>query len=154
MEDNLLQLFIRQGIRIQYTMNWKIKSQNEQMSKQKQMQIPTDKHWTEVRDPYRRVRGRTEGPQGDGNPTGRPILSTNCQLTKTEPPTKEHTQADLRKAPGTYVAQGCHIWPQWERMCLICRDLVHKSGRIPGVGGELPSHESEEEGMGGGEKLC
>jgi hypothetical protein len=27
------------------------------------MQIPVDKHGREVKDPYGRVRGRTEGPQ-------------------------------------------------------------------------------------------
>ena len=89
------------------------------MSKQKQMQIPTDKHWTEVRDPYRRVRGRTEGPQGDGNPTGRPTVSTNLdpwKLPETEPPT-EYTV--LSKAPSTCVAEGYVIWPQWERIQLI-----------------------------------
>jgi len=43
----------------------------------------------EVRDPYGRVRGRIEGPQGDGNPTGRSIASTNLdswELPETEPP--------------------------------------------------------------------
>jgi len=41
------------------------------------MQMPVDKHWREVRDPFERIRGRIEGPQGNGNPTGRPIVSTN-----------------------------------------------------------------------------
>ena len=41
------------------------------------MQILTANHWTEVRDPYGRVRGRIEGTEGDGNPIGRPTVSTN-----------------------------------------------------------------------------
>ena len=60
------------------------------------MQILTANHWTEVRDPYGRVRGRIEGAEGDGNPIGRPTVSTNLdpwELPETEPPTKEHTLA-------------------------------------------------------------
>jgi hypothetical protein len=36
----------------------------------------TAKHRMEVRDPYGRVRGRIEGTEGDGNPTGRTTIST------------------------------------------------------------------------------
>jgi hypothetical protein len=36
----------------------------------------------EVRDLYRRVRGRIEGPEGDGNPTGRPTVSTKLDFWK------------------------------------------------------------------------
>jgi hypothetical protein len=32
------------------------------------MQILTEKHWAKVMDPYGRLGGRIEGPQGDGNP--------------------------------------------------------------------------------------
>ena len=52
---------------------------------------------TEVREPYGRVRGRTEGAEGDGNPIGR-IVSTNpdsWELQETKPPTKEHTWTGL-----------------------------------------------------------
>jgi hypothetical protein len=35
------------------------------------MQILTTTHWTEVRDPYGRVRGRTVSAKVDGNPIGR-----------------------------------------------------------------------------------
>jgi hypothetical protein len=41
------------------------------------MLILTVNHWTEVRDPHRRVRERIEGAEGDGSPIGRPIVSTN-----------------------------------------------------------------------------
>lgn len=41
------------------------------------MEIPSDKYWSEVRNPYGRARGKIEGPGGDGNPTGRPSVSTN-----------------------------------------------------------------------------
>jgi hypothetical protein len=58
------------------------------------MQISTNRHWTEFGDPYERVRGRIEGPQGDDNPKGRPAMSTNLnpwELPETEPPIKDHT---------------------------------------------------------------
>jgi hypothetical protein len=62
------------------------------------MQIP--RHTlAEGQGPCRRVRGRIESPQGDGNPTGRPTVSTNMdlwELPETELPTKVHTGADLR----------------------------------------------------------
>jgi hypothetical protein len=53
----------------------------------RQIQIFTANHWTEVRDSHGRVRGRTEGAEGDCNPIGRPIVSTNLdssELTGTE----------------------------------------------------------------------
>jgi hypothetical protein len=65
----------------------------------RQLQIPTDKHWTEVRDSCGRVRGRTEDPQGNGKDTGRPKVSTNLEsleLLETESPTKDHTWASPR----------------------------------------------------------
>jgi len=43
--------------------------------------------------------GRTDGPERDGNPTGRLIESTNLvpwELSESEPPTKEHTGAGKR----------------------------------------------------------
>jgi hypothetical protein len=63
------------------------------------MQILTTNHWNEVGDPYERVRGRTEGAKGDGNPIGRVTISTNLhpwELPEPEPPSKEHTWASLR----------------------------------------------------------
>ena len=89
------------------------------------MQILTANHWTEVKGPYGRVRGRIEGEEGDGNPIGRPTLSTNLdpqELPETKPPIRDHTWAGLR-SPGTYVAEDCLVWPQWERMCLILERL-------------------------------
>jgi hypothetical protein len=62
------------------------------------MQILTGSHWTEVGDQYGRVRGRTEGAEGDGNPIGRTTVSTNpdsLELSETKPKTKEHTWAGL-----------------------------------------------------------
>ena len=53
---------------------------------------------SKVGDPYERVRGRTEGAEGDGNPIGRTI-STNpdsWELQETKPPTKEHKWVGLR----------------------------------------------------------
>jgi hypothetical protein len=54
------------------------------------MQILTVNHWTEVKGPYGRVRGRTEGDEGNI----RTMLSTNLdplELLKTKAKTKEHT---------------------------------------------------------------
>ena len=65
-----------------------------------QMQILTANHCTEIEEPYGRVRGRLEGAERDDNPIGRPTVSTNLdpwELPETEPPTKEHTQAGLRR---------------------------------------------------------
>jgi hypothetical protein len=56
-------------------------------------QILTANHWTEEGDTYGRVRGRIEGTERGGNPTGRPTVSTNpdpWELPGTEPPTREH----------------------------------------------------------------
>ena len=63
------------------------------------MQIFTAKLWVEVGESYGRGRRGIEGTEGDGNPIGRPTVSTNLdpwELPETEPPTKEHTQAGLR----------------------------------------------------------
>jgi hypothetical protein len=60
------------------------------------MQILTANYWTDVEGPYGRVRGGVEGAEGDGNPIGRPRLSTNLdpqELPETKPPTREHTWA-------------------------------------------------------------
>jgi len=45
------------------------------------------------------LRGKIEGPERDGNPTGRPKESTNLdpwEVSESEPPTKEHTGARMR----------------------------------------------------------
>jgi hypothetical protein len=53
------------------------------------MQILTDKPCTDVRDPYRRVSGRTGVTEGDGNPIGRPTVSNlePWELPETKPST-------------------------------------------------------------------
>jgi hypothetical protein len=64
------------------------------------------KHWTEVWDPYGRVRGRIEGAESDGNTTGRPTLPTNLEpweLPECGLPTKKHMYG-WSEVPGTYVA--------------------------------------------------
>ena len=60
----------------------------------------------QVRDTYGRVEGKIKGPEVDGNPTERPTESTNLdpwELSESEPPTKEHTWAEMRPI-GTHVA--------------------------------------------------
>jgi hypothetical protein len=41
------------------------------------MQIFIPNHWTEGRESYREIRGRTERPEEEGNSIGRPLVSTN-----------------------------------------------------------------------------
>jgi hypothetical protein len=90
------------------------------------MQIPTAKYWIEVEDPYERVRGRIRGCEGDGNPIGRPTVSTNLDPWGF-PGTKLHQRAytgwsepsPTYAPPNTYATEKCLIWPQWEKMCLI-----------------------------------
>jgi hypothetical protein len=58
----------------------------------------TANHWTEHRVPNRGVRERTEGMEGDCNPTGRTAISTNQspqELQGTKPSTKEYTWLQL-----------------------------------------------------------
>ena len=61
------------------------------------MQIPSAKHWKELEDSYRSVRGKIEGNEGNENTTGKPTQSTNLDLwefSETEPPTKEYSQVE------------------------------------------------------------
>jgi len=63
------------------------------------MQIYTANYWTEIGD--KRVRGRVERIQGDGNPIGRQTMSANLnpwELSETKPPTKEHIWPAQSKA--------------------------------------------------------
>jgi hypothetical protein len=63
------------------------------------MQILTLNHYTEVTDPCRGIRGRIEGAKGEGNPIGRPAVSTNqdpLELPGAEPPTRQYTQVGTR----------------------------------------------------------
>jgi hypothetical protein len=56
--------------------------------------ILTANHWTEVGDPYGRVKGRIKETGGNGNPIGRQTVSTILdpwELSDTKPPTKDHT---------------------------------------------------------------
>jgi hypothetical protein len=60
--------------------------------------ILTPSHWIEVGDSYGGIRGRIKEAKGEGDPIGRPAVSTNIdsrELLETEP-IQEHTQADLR----------------------------------------------------------
>lgn len=55
-----------------------------------------------VGDPYVRVCGKIEG---DGNPTGKPTVSTNLdpwEIPESEQSTKERTQAGLRRLTHMY----------------------------------------------------
>ena len=58
----------------------------------------------EVREPYGRVKGRTEETKGVGNPNARATRSTNMD-PRDLPETKPPIRVSLRP-PGTYVAEG------------------------------------------------
>jgi hypothetical protein len=63
------------------------------------MQILTANHWTQVGNPYGRVRGRIKGTEGDDDPIRRPTMSTNLdpwELPETKPSIKECTQVGPR----------------------------------------------------------
>ena len=86
------------------------------------MRIPTYKHWAEIGNLFGRVRERIEGPQGDGNPTGRLTVSTNLdpwELLETEPSFKEHTWTYLSPPPPPPPngSEGNLVVPQKDRMC-------------------------------------
>jgi hypothetical protein len=69
---------------------------------------------------YGRVRERIGVPQGDGNPRGRPTVSTNLdpwELPNTEP--NQKANMGWSNVLSTYLAEGYHVWAQWERMSLI-----------------------------------
>jgi len=56
-------------------------------------------------------------PQGGDNPTGSPIVSTNLE------PGSSQRLSYQAKSTYNYVAKGCYIRPQWERMSLILQRL-------------------------------
>jgi hypothetical protein len=87
----------------------------------RQTQILTPNHWMEAGDPYSWIRGRIEEAEGERNPTGRPAVSTNLdpwELTETESPTRQHTQA-----PERIITEDCQVWPQCKKMCPILKRL-------------------------------
>jgi hypothetical protein len=83
------------------------------------------------------------------------ILYTATLLkAETKLPTQEHTQA-----LGPYAAEGCLVWPQWERVCLILQRL-DASGLGDTPGGSafseekgLMGEELSEGGLRGGQHL-
>ena len=95
----------------------------------------------EIEDPYRRVRGRIEGTEGNGNPPGRPTVSTNLnpwEFPENELPTRGHTWADLR--PQHLCNRGLS-----ERGCAYSgRDLMPQCGR------DTEGHSFRCEGENGG----
>jgi hypothetical protein len=81
----------------------------------RQMQIFTANHWTENKDPYARVRRRSEGVEEDGNPIGRPTVSTKSdpwEITDLKPPTEERPKS-WSVVSGTDKAEDCVVCPQW-----------------------------------------
>ena len=70
------------------------------------MPIFTPNQWTEAGDPCGLIREKLEEDEEEGDPIGRPAISTNLDpqdLSDTEPPTKQHTPADMR--PTTHIQQ-------------------------------------------------
>jgi hypothetical protein len=97
-------------------------------------QIPTSNHWTKVKDPYGCIRGRIEEDKGEGDPIGRPAVLTISDpkvLPETGPATRQHTWATCRPL-GTFIAEDCLVWPQWEKMHLVLMEDEAPSQRKGG----------------------
>jgi hypothetical protein len=76
------------------------------------MQIFTVNHWTEPKDHIGRIRGRTEGAEGDCNTIERATISTDpSEFPASKQRTKDHIRAGPWN-PATYVAEDCLVWPQ------------------------------------------
>jgi hypothetical protein len=72
-----------------------------------------------------------------------------CQLTWT-PGSSQKLSYQLKswsQTLGTYAAEGCLVWPQWERMCLILQRLD-----IPGKWDMWEGNPSEVKGSGDSRK--
>ena len=82
------------------------------------------KEWREVRDPYRRLGGRTEGLEGDKNPKARPTVSTNLDRESSQRlATSQRAYTGWTMAPSTYVAEGCLALPKSVRILLIMQKI-------------------------------
>jgi hypothetical protein len=80
-----------------------------------------DRSW----DPCGWIGEKLEEAEGEGDPMGRPAVSTHLDswdLLDTEPQTRQHTPADMRY-PNTYAAEDCLLWPQWEKMHLTLKRI-------------------------------
>lgn len=102
----------------------------------RQMQILTGKHWMEVWDPCRRVSRRIEG---DGNPLGRPTVSTNLGtlLLFPLPPKVSPVTASFR--PALFKAVRCHTiyWGGGAFACENARARIYSSVCLGGWKGAL-----------------
>jgi hypothetical protein len=117
--------------------------------KQQRLKERPSSDWLAQLGIHERVRGRTEGAKRDGNPTGRPTVSTNSDLWKfpeTKPPTREYTRAGMfSEACRTYVAKDCLVWLEYKVVGLGWgkhpfrgkEDGVRNSGRRDQVEGNI-----------------
>jgi hypothetical protein len=85
----------------------------------KKMQKLIANHWTEPRDHYGRVRGRTEGAERDCNLTRRVTLLTNRTLQSSQGLSHQLKGIHWSMATITYVAENCRVWLLWEGMWLV-----------------------------------
>ena len=70
------------------------------------MPIFTPNQWTEAGDPCGLIREKLEEDEEEGDPIGRPAISTNLDpqdLSDTKPPTRQHIGAVLK--PLTQIQQ-------------------------------------------------
>jgi hypothetical protein len=82
------------------------------------MHILIAKYWTEVRNPYGRVREKIEGAEGDRNPIGRTIASTNWTPQSTQRLSCQ-PRSIYGLVCGTHVVEDCLVWSQWEMIHII-----------------------------------
>ena len=87
--------------------------------KKSQIQIFTPDQWIEAADPCRWIMKKLEEAEEDGDPIGRPAVSTNLDawgFSDNEPQIRQHSLADMRLQ--IYTAEDCWLWTQSEKMHL------------------------------------
>jgi hypothetical protein len=101
-------------------------------------------------DPSSWIRERLKEAEVEGNPIGRPAVSTNpdpWDITYTEPSTKQHTWGGMR--PPMHI-QDYLVWTQWEMYVILERLQAPGSGKtwqgcVLGCGDILLEEEWDEE---------
>ena len=83
--------------------------QKAQQAAESQMQIFTPNQWTEADGLCGWIREKLEEAEKGGDPIGRPAVFPQ-DLSDTEPPTRQHTPADMRTP--THIAEDCWVWTQ------------------------------------------
>jgi hypothetical protein len=90
------------------------------------MQIFMPNQWTEAADPCGWIREKIEEAEEEGDPVGRPAVSTNLDLqdlSDTGIPTRQYTPTDMNPPIHTNIAEDCRVWTQSEKIHLTFKRL-------------------------------